>query len=525
MTTATAMPYPRPASGWSEALFALGLMLTAFLLVYWPTAVGIVTIWYRSETFTHAFLVPPIVAWIIWRRRQEVAKIAPVAQPWVLVPILGLCGAWLLGDLTAINSVTQFAFVALLVLAVPLILGTRVARALLFPLAYLFFGVPTGEFLLPLFMDWTADFTVAALRLSGVPVVREGLNFVIPSGSWSVVEACSGIRYLIASVTVGALYAHLNYQTARRRIVFVMVSIAVPVVANWIRAYLIVMIGHLSGNTLAVGVDHLIYGWIFFGVVIIVMFLAGSRWAEPEAPFRVPPGLALQVKPVSNSPRAMLVVTLLLGVLVGVSPMVFKRFIEVAAHTGDVALAPPPMLGQSWRLSATDDLAFKPRFNKPSSEFNAVYLRDGAKVGLYIAYYRNQNYDNKLVSSDNVLAHSRDIYWVRDRTYSALAEAGASKTSLRATDLLRLSDSASVGAPRLTGWQVYWIDGTLTSNDYLAKVYSAFKQLIGRGDESAAIIIYTFGDSPQQRQDLLRGFLRDNYSAIDALLVAVASTK
>jgi exosortase len=61
----------------------------------------------------------------------------------------------------------------------------------------------------------------------------------------------------------------------------VLVSIAVPVVANWLRAYMIVMIGHLSGNTLAVGVDHLIYGWVFFGVVIMMMFMVGARWAEP----------------------------------------------------------------------------------------------------------------------------------------------------------------------------------------------------------------------------------------------------
>ena len=65
------------------------------------------------------------------------------------------------------------------------------------------FAVPVGEFLLPVFMEWTADFTVLALRLSGIPVYREGLQFVIPSGNWSVVEACSGIRYLIASLMVG----------------------------------------------------------------------------------------------------------------------------------------------------------------------------------------------------------------------------------------------------------------------------------------------------------------------------------
>ena len=47
---------------------------------------------------------------------------------------------------------------------------------------------------------------------------------------------------------------------------------------------MIVMIGHLSGNKLAVGVDHLIYGWLFFGFVILIMFWIGARWREDEMP-------------------------------------------------------------------------------------------------------------------------------------------------------------------------------------------------------------------------------------------------
>jgi hypothetical protein len=49
----------------------------------------------------------------------------------------------------------------------------------------------------------------------GHPGLPRGLQFVIPSGSWSVIEACSGVRYLIASFMVGALFAYLNYQLAQ----------------------------------------------------------------------------------------------------------------------------------------------------------------------------------------------------------------------------------------------------------------------------------------------------------------------
>ena len=87
----------------------------------------------------------------------------------------------------------------MLVLAVPAVLGWKVARCMTFPLLFLFFAVPFGEFATAKLMDWTAYFTILGLRLSGIPVLSEGLRFVIPTGSWSVIEACSGICLLYTS--------------------------------------------------------------------------------------------------------------------------------------------------------------------------------------------------------------------------------------------------------------------------------------------------------------------------------------
>jgi exosortase len=128
--------------------------------------------------------------------------------------------------------------------------------------------VPVGEALIPYLIDYTAAFTVAALRVSGVPVLQEGNLLTLPNSQWSVVEACSGLRYLIACVTIGLLFAYLTYRSWTRRVLFIALSVAVPIAANWIRAYLIVFIGYTSDMQLAVGVDHLIYGWIFYALVM-----------------------------------------------------------------------------------------------------------------------------------------------------------------------------------------------------------------------------------------------------------------
>jgi exosortase len=135
--------------------------------------------------------------------------------------MIGLGFSWLLADLAEVQVVRQYAFVLMIPFTVWAVLGTRVARAITFPLVFLIFAVPFGEFLLPPLMQFTADFTVTALQLTGIPVYREGLYFTIPTGSWSVVEACSGLRYLIASITLGSLYAYLTYRSWKYRVAFV----------------------------------------------------------------------------------------------------------------------------------------------------------------------------------------------------------------------------------------------------------------------------------------------------------------
>jgi len=304
----SAAPAGSPAALRAQALWMLAPVAVAFIVIialYGRTAIEMASTWMRSTTYSHGMVVPLIAAWLAWRRR-DVLRALPVAPSWPwIVPFAGAGAAWLLGDLAQANAVTQLALVTMLVTSVPLVAGTRIARALTFPLGYLYFAVPIGDFLLPQLMQWTADFTVWALQVSGVPVYREGLQFVIPSGRWSVVEACSGVRYLIASLTVGTLYAYLSYRSPWRRLAFVGVAIVVPIVANWLRAYGIVMLGHLSSNRIAVGVDHLIYGWLFFGVVVLAMFAIGARWREDAEPVAAGPALpaAGLARPVSPWPK------------------------------------------------------------------------------------------------------------------------------------------------------------------------------------------------------------------------------
>jgi exosortase A len=507
---------------WRIALPVLVLVMALVLTLFRETALAMVTTWYRSETFTHGFVVLPIVLWLVWRKRDQLATMTPRVNPYLLGPLTGLALLWLLGDLVAVNSVTQLAMVAMLVLAVPTLLGISIAAEIVFPLAFMFFAVPIGEFMLPQLMDWTAEFTILALRASGVPVFREGLSFVIPSGHWSVVEACSGVRYLIASLTVGTLYAYLNYQSVGRRLLFVAVAILVPVVANWMRAYMIVMLGHLSGNTIAVGVDHLIYGWVFFGIVILMMFMIGARWAEPEPVVAAHAARRKTTPPVFNS--KLIVWTVAAAFIVVVSlPVLAKHSLETRLAGEPVKLELKDSLSPTWQQADVAAFAYKPHFNGPSAEVERGYVSGDRLVGVYVGYYRDQDYSRKLVSSTNVLVVSLDPIWSKVSQGAAFADLGGNEVKLRSEEIRRMSSLASSSSDRLLVWQIYWINGWWTSNDYLAKAYSALFQLTGRGDDSAVLVVYTAMDRTDGAEQALGAFLADNHGAIDTALRAAAA--
>jgi exosortase A len=521
MNTSVQLP---PQHHWPRAGALLALLLAWTLFWYFETGSAIVGIWLRSETFTHGFLVVPIVLWMVWRKRGSLSHLQPQPNAWG-VALLGMAGlAWMLGELVAINALTQLAFVAMLALLVPALLGLAVARALLFPLAFLFFAVPFGEFAMPQLMEWTADFTVLALRLSGIPVYREGLQFVIPSGNWSVIEACSGVRYLIASVTVGTLFAYLNYQSTKRRVLFIVVSILVPVIANWLRAYMIVMLGHLSGNKLATGVDHLIYGWVFFGIVIMLMFMIGARWAEPEPSVSAADiDSVTQTKPLSPGaavarPRFELA-AVLIAVLVAL-PLGANWAMNHATDTAQPQLTAPARLSPQWALVSDQAPEFKPAFQDPSAEINRLYTAGQQVVGLYLGYYRQQNYQRKLISSENVLVPSKDPLWAQVSSSNREITFNQQPTKVREAELRKLTASAAPSDERLIVWQLYWVNGQLMTSSAQAKLQATLQRLLGRGDDAAVVILYTAKTADPETGQGLQAFVQANGPSIIALLEA-----
>ena len=512
-----------PTSSQLQRLLPGVLVLAVLLALFHETATAMVGIWMRSETFAHAFLVPPISLWLIWRRRAELAQHVPRSEPWLLLPMALACLLWLLAELADVNAATQFSLVLLIVLSVPAVFGFAVAREITFPLLFLFFAVPMGEFMVPQMMEWTADFTVFAVAASGVPVYREGLQFIIPTGSWSVVEACSGVRYLIASFMVGSLFAYLNYQSNTRRAVFMLVSILAPILANWLRAYLIVMLGHVSGNELAVGADHLVYGWVFFGIIIMVMFMVGARWSEPDA---APPVHAASLSAGkgdrSHDSRTWLVVAGMVAVLLATQAIMWR--FDRPAPTLPLSLKLPDSLPGGWSAEAVESGAWVPEYPNPSAVSHRTYRKGEQRFTVWAGYFRNQGVDRKLVSSTNLLVDGHSSQWaVIGEGSTALPS--ASLSARVSTALLRQpADPKSEPRVRLQVAHLYWVNGQFTARNSEAKLQLALGRLLGRGDDSAVLMFSAQQPSAQIDREPLHAFVVQQLPVLAPWLTAASKS-
>lgn len=511
----------RSASPWRTALPAFLALAVAILLLYRDTVEVMVGIWWRSETFAHCLLVLPISLWLVWRQRERLAACTPRAQPWVLLPLLVCAVVWLLSDLVVVGVASQFAVMSMLLLAVPAVLGIEVASVILFPLLFTYFAVPFGEFIVPTMMELTADFTVAALQITGVPVFREGQQFVIPSGNWSVIDECSGVRYLMASFMVGTLFAYLNYRSYRKRAVFMLFSLLMPVLANWLRAYIIVMLAHLSGNKLATGVDHILYGWVFFGGIIFLMFLIGSRWSDPDdaSAGSGTPGNSLRSvgTPPVTAPRWLS--TVLAGFLIVTLPHLVSGGLTRAENQASVAeVGLPQQLADGWSSQGAPLVTWAPIFVNPSAEVARSYAGPAGTVGLHLAYYRGQSDERKLVSSTNVLLPMRSDGWnlmIGDRRDVTV---GDRSISVNTAEILGRQPPGQTRRPHLIVWRVYWIDGRFVASDVAAKLVGGLSRLQGRGDEGAAIVMYADGGTVAESNAALDAFVQANLGRLDEIL-------
>jgi len=275
----------------------------------------------------------------------------------------------------------------------------------------------------------------------------------------------------------------------------VVVAVLVSIFANWLRAYGIVMIALLSDMKLALGVDHYIYGWVFFGIIIFVLMLIGGIWSdrgrEPDAPLAAVPAPALATP---------VVVSALLALLLGLH-------LWPVATRALVAAAPQAQLQESSLVAAVNSeaqaapaLDWTPRyFGEPAQYGGGLPSADGP-AGWHVAWYPAQHQGAELINAANRLIGEKHDPW-------RLQARGTRDTGTRAVPAViesvlrsRSSDASIVV------WQWYWVGERATINPLGAKLLGILSLLRGAGNPGASVLLYTVIRDDTER-DGARGWL------------------
>jgi exosortase len=269
-----------PLSPRSYGAIRGALLLLLWVAVFWPIMPALWDVWMFDSNNSHGVLVPVIAAFLIWQRRKEIPWAAAHPSLWGL----GLLAASLVIYLVSLRA--HIAFSARLAMVISLAglvwwnMGSRVGRQLLFPLAYLAFMVPvpvaiSGAAAFPLQL-FATSVSAQMIRGVGIPVLEEGTMLYFATTSLEVSEACSGIRSLLAYLTIGVLFTHLAGNTINRtgKGILLFSTIPLALLMNIFRVSGTGVLATIFGGGVARGFLHDFSGLVLFGIGFLLF------WAE-----------------------------------------------------------------------------------------------------------------------------------------------------------------------------------------------------------------------------------------------------
>lgn len=381
------------ASPQRRALVQLGVVWLALIALFAADWAAMLGQWLNSSTYNHILLVPAIVAWLGWQRREAMLAFEPRPSRWGLAAVFAALLIWVLGASAGLSLLRQAGAVALLPASFLLLLGPRAVAAQLFPLAFMGFLVPFGDELVPPLQMITAEITIAMVRLSAIPATIDGVFIDTPAGLFEVAEACSGVKFLIAMIALGVLVCNQCFKSWRRRAAFMALCLAVPILANGLRAFGIVWAAQHVGAEKAAGVDHLIYGWVFFALVIASVLAIGWRFFDRgiDEPIIDPARIAASPLLARLERASLTPVAALAGLVLALfAAQAWARSAETLVAWVPKQVFLPEVAG--WRrVNYEPQVAWEPRANGAEHRLLGSYSDvRGRRVEVFIAVYAAQ---------------------------------------------------------------------------------------------------------------------------------------
>src|SRR5262245_51913966 len=223
----------------TSAVFTTMLVVLAVFAAIAAFSGGLLSLvdrWSRQEEYSHGFLIPLVVGWMLWSRRDAI--IGSIGEPSWSGPVIIVIASIMLiiGDLSAFFLLLELGFVLAIIGIVLGFGGTSLLKVTFIPIAFLVFAIPM-PYQIHAELSWrlqliSSELGTYFIRLFGIPVYLTGNVIDLGNYKLQVAEACSGLRYLYPLLSLGFLAAYMFQAPLWQRAVVFLSTIPITIVMN-----------------------------------------------------------------------------------------------------------------------------------------------------------------------------------------------------------------------------------------------------------------------------------------------------
>lgn len=489
----SAVAFPPPPAVFRPAPATWLLAPVAALFLYLVFAAGLehlVHVWRTREEYSYGFIIPIVVAFLVWQRKDRLERIRP-AGSWIGVGLVaGGIAVGLAGKLAWSPLIVNYGFLLAVWGLAAAYLGWAGLRVIAAPLAMLLLMLPLPEFVLVALSQelqlLSSRLGVALIRMCDISVYLEGNVIDLGSMKLQVVEACSGLRYLFALMTLALIAAYFFNGALWKRAVIFLSSIPITVLMNSVRIALVGLTVEHFGRDAAEGLLHDFEGMVVFmgcvGLLVAQMWLL-ARIGRNRLPLRSAFGLDLPASAPAGTPRRRgpipvpaLAAVGALGLAAATNAVSAERVMERPARR---AFAEYPLQVGDWRGRNIPMEREHLELLRPDDYLLADFLGAAGKpVNLFVAYFATQTDDRAPHSPRACIPGAGwEIAHLSRRELGTVRHAGVPLVVNRA--VIRRGEQTQL--------VYYWLHqgGRAVTNEYAAKLHVLRNTVLrGRSDGS-----------------------------------------
>jgi exosortase len=249
----------------------------ALLVLYQHVIAKLVHDWATDDNYSHGFLILPIAAYLVWERREALARVERRPSNLGFLVLAGSLAVLIAGTLGAELFLSRISMLGVVAGSILFLGGWSAFRVLAFPVAFLLLMIPIpaiifNQIAFPLQL-LASRFGTSVMSLAGVPVLREGNVLVLSNTTLEVAEACSGIRSLVSLLTLGLLLGYFSDRRNWVRTVLPLATIPIAIFANGMRVAGTGVAAYYYGPEAAEGFFHTFSGWLVFVAALALLVL------------------------------------------------------------------------------------------------------------------------------------------------------------------------------------------------------------------------------------------------------------